>query len=200
MACRGSRGIALLFLDHGTRRRWGVSVTPRPLFTPRKYPVPIVLEAGWAPGPIWTGMENLAPTGIRFPHCPARSQSLYRLRYPALFPQLTKCHLMHKEQQKTTFVPSISSMLLAELVQGRNTVNKDEYQNSCLLRRDAVSLGEWFLTFWKNCISSSSGLIDPRIILLELTDPFKMKAIWSFKKQGISHPTTLFNILKDPNL
>jgi len=31
---RGSRGIALLFLDQGTRRRWGVGVTPRPLFTP----------------------------------------------------------------------------------------------------------------------------------------------------------------------
>jgi hypothetical protein len=26
--------------------------------------VPIVQEAGWAPGPIWTGAENFAPTGI----------------------------------------------------------------------------------------------------------------------------------------
>jgi len=33
---RESRCIALLFHDHGTRRRWGVSVTPRPLFTPGK--------------------------------------------------------------------------------------------------------------------------------------------------------------------
>ena len=33
-AHRGSRGIALLFHDHGTRRGWGVSVTHRPLFTP----------------------------------------------------------------------------------------------------------------------------------------------------------------------
>jgi hypothetical protein len=41
-----------------------VSVTPRPLFTPGKDPVPIVQEAGWAPGPVWTGAENLAPTGI----------------------------------------------------------------------------------------------------------------------------------------
>ena len=48
-AHRGSRGIALIFLDHGTRR-WGVSVTPRPLFTPGKEPVPIVQEAGNAPG------------------------------------------------------------------------------------------------------------------------------------------------------
>jgi hypothetical protein len=35
-AHRGSRGIALLFHDHGPRRGWGVSVTPRPLFTPRE--------------------------------------------------------------------------------------------------------------------------------------------------------------------
>ena len=42
-----------------------VSATPRPLFNPGKDPVPIVQEAGWAPGPVWTGAENLAPTGIR---------------------------------------------------------------------------------------------------------------------------------------
>ena len=82
-AHRGSSGIALPFLDHGTRRGWGVSVTPRPLFTPEKDPVPIVQRAGWAPGPVWTGAENFAPTGIRSPDRPAHSQSLYRLRYPA---------------------------------------------------------------------------------------------------------------------
>ena len=36
-------------------------------FTPGKDAVPIVQEAGWAPGPVWTGAENLAPTGIRSP-------------------------------------------------------------------------------------------------------------------------------------
>jgi hypothetical protein len=78
-AHRGSRGIALLFHDHGTRRRWGVSVTPRPLFTPGKDPVPIVQEAGWAPGPVWTGAKNFAPTGVRSSDLPAGSQSLYWL-------------------------------------------------------------------------------------------------------------------------
>jgi hypothetical protein len=38
--------------------------------------------AGWAPRQEWTGAENLAPTGIRSPDRPARSESLYRLRYP----------------------------------------------------------------------------------------------------------------------
>jgi hypothetical protein len=60
-----------------------VSVTPRPHYTPGKDPVPIVQEAGWAPGPVWTGAENLAPTGIRSPDLPARSQSLYGLSYRA---------------------------------------------------------------------------------------------------------------------
>ena len=83
-AHRGSRGIALPFHDHGTRRGWGVSITPRPLFTPRKDPVPMVQEAGWAPGPVWIGAENLAPTGIRSPDRPACSQSLYWLSYLAL--------------------------------------------------------------------------------------------------------------------
>ena len=48
-----------------------------------KDPVPITQEAGWAPGPVWTSAENLAPTRIRSPYSPARSRSLYRLSYPA---------------------------------------------------------------------------------------------------------------------
>src|SRR5215510_10243366 len=35
-------------------------------FTPGKDPVPIVQEAGWAPGPVWTCAKNRAPTGIFF--------------------------------------------------------------------------------------------------------------------------------------
>ena len=46
---------------------------PGLLFTPGKEPVPIVQEAGWAQGPVWTGEENLAPTGFRSPDRPARS-------------------------------------------------------------------------------------------------------------------------------
>jgi len=53
------------------------------LFTPGKDPVSIVQEAGWAPGPVWIGAENLAPTGIRSPDRPVRRKSLYRIRYPA---------------------------------------------------------------------------------------------------------------------
>jgi hypothetical protein len=56
---------------------------PWPLSSPREDLLPIVQEVGWPPGPVWTGAGNLAPTGIRSPDRPARSQSLYQLRYPA---------------------------------------------------------------------------------------------------------------------
>ena len=58
VARRVGRGIALLFHDRGTRRGWVVSRTPRPHFTPGKDPVPILQEAGWAPGPVWTGGKS----------------------------------------------------------------------------------------------------------------------------------------------
>ena len=32
--------------------------------TLEKDPVPIVQEAGWAPGPVWISAENLAPPGF----------------------------------------------------------------------------------------------------------------------------------------
>ena len=35
-----------------------VSSTPRPQFTPGKDTVPILQEAGWAPGPVWTGGKS----------------------------------------------------------------------------------------------------------------------------------------------
>ena len=57
-AQRLDRGIALLFHDCGTRRVWVVSSTPRPHFTPGKGSVPILQEAGWAPGPVWTGGKS----------------------------------------------------------------------------------------------------------------------------------------------
>jgi len=63
-AHRGSRGIALLFLVHGTGRGWGVSVTLRPLFTPWKDPVPIGREAEWAPGPYGQVRKISSPPGF----------------------------------------------------------------------------------------------------------------------------------------
>jgi hypothetical protein len=57
-------------MTNGTSREWGVSVRLRSIFTLGKDPVPIIQKAGWALGPVWTGAENLAPTGIRSPDHP----------------------------------------------------------------------------------------------------------------------------------
>ena len=59
-----------------------VNAMPWPLYPRERDAVPIVQEAGWAPGPVWTGAESLVPTGIRSPDRPARSELLYRLSYP----------------------------------------------------------------------------------------------------------------------
>ena len=87
VAQRMGRGIALLFHYRGTIKGWVVSSTLRPHFTPGKDPIPILQEAGWAPGPVWTsGKFRLHQYSI--PDRPARSQSLFRLSYSAHIPQL----------------------------------------------------------------------------------------------------------------
>jgi len=56
--------------------------TTRPLY-PRERPG-TNCTGGWMDhrAPVWTGAQNLAPTGIRSPDCPFHSESLYRLSYP----------------------------------------------------------------------------------------------------------------------
>ena len=70
-----------------------VSSTPRPHFIPRKDPVPIVQEAGWAPGPVCTGGKS-RPHRDSIPDRPAPSQSLYRLSYTAHFILLLSFYLL----------------------------------------------------------------------------------------------------------
>jgi hypothetical protein len=43
-----------------------VNATPRPRYPPprQKGPLPIVQEAGWTPGPFWTGAESVAVPGF----------------------------------------------------------------------------------------------------------------------------------------
>ena len=81
MAQRVGRGIALLFHDRGSRRgdwsaaRPGISL-PRERLGTR-------CTGGWVG--IRAGLEGgkSLPHRVSIPHRPARSQSLYRLSYPA---------------------------------------------------------------------------------------------------------------------
>ena len=78
-----SRGIALLSSrTFGTRWGWGIQPHAPAASTPGKDTVTIVQEAGWAPGPFWTGGKSRLHRDS-IPDRPARSQSLYRLSYPA---------------------------------------------------------------------------------------------------------------------
>jgi hypothetical protein len=77
------RGISLHFLDLGTRKG-GCSATSPGCFAPGIDPVLIVQEVGWAPRPGWTCANYLVLTRIRSSDPPARSQSLYRLRFRGL--------------------------------------------------------------------------------------------------------------------
>ena len=58
---RGSGGIALPFFFNLCARWGGGQRHALATLPPRKRPSHIVQEIGWAPGPVWTGAENVAP-------------------------------------------------------------------------------------------------------------------------------------------
>ena len=64
---RGVRAIVLPVIDPDARRRWVVSVTPRPFYLGKRDPAPIIQGSGWFLGPIWMGLENLPPPPPRLP-------------------------------------------------------------------------------------------------------------------------------------
>jgi hypothetical protein len=74
------------------------NATSRLLYPRRREPVPIVKEAGWAPGPVWTGTENLTSTEVLLPTLPAHNELLYRLSYtgPHMLEVVTFRHYRHK--------------------------------------------------------------------------------------------------------
>ena len=82
--------------------------------TAGKEPVSILQEAGWAPGPVWTGGKP-RPHRDSIPDRLSRSQTLYRLSYPAhklfmLHPQIPRTqdlsrHFYTKEN-KIVIIPT----------------------------------------------------------------------------------------------
>ena len=80
VAQTGSRGIVLVTFNVDAMWAWVVIATPWPLYPRETGRVPIVQEAEWAPGPVWTGVRKrtfLAHAWVRTPNRPARSESLY---------------------------------------------------------------------------------------------------------------------------
>jgi hypothetical protein len=82
-AHRGSRGIALLFLDHGTRRGEGSVSRPGRSLPQGKTRYPLYRRLGGPQDRSGQVQKISPPTGIRSPDRPAHSQSLYKLHNPA---------------------------------------------------------------------------------------------------------------------
>ena len=107
-----------------------VSSTPRSHFTPGKDSVPIVQEAGWAPGQVWRGGKpRLQRDSI--PDRPARSQSLYRQNYPNLWQpqQITNAKLTESFAHFSLFL----SVILLTGDANRSTVLKRSMSTSISL-------------------------------------------------------------------
>jgi len=77
----GSRGIALLFYDHGTRRSKGSASRSGSSLPLGKTRYPLYRRLGGPQGRSRKVLKISPPIGIRSPGSPARSQSLYRLSY-----------------------------------------------------------------------------------------------------------------------
>jgi hypothetical protein len=68
LAQMGSRGVALVILILGTNLGLVDNATPLRLYLREREPVPIVLEVGWVPEPVWAGVEkkkSLTLPGVR---------------------------------------------------------------------------------------------------------------------------------------
>ena len=61
-----------------------VSNTPRPHLSPGKDTVPILQEAGWATGPVWTGAKSRLNRDL-MPDRPARNLYIYIYIYIRVF-------------------------------------------------------------------------------------------------------------------
>ena len=86
----------------------GSASRPGRFLPPGKTLYALYRRTEWAPGPVWTGAENLAPTGIRSSDRPAHSHSLYRLRYPDHIIQSTIPRIRVEELSNTTRNVSVS--------------------------------------------------------------------------------------------
>ena len=121
VAQRVGRSIALLFHNRSTRRGWGVSSIPWPLFTPQERPG-THFTGGWV-GPR-AGLDG----GKSHPHWnsildhPARSQSLYRLTTGQL--KLSMCYWHIWEVRKKIVPVFLPVVLLVKCWMFRQAVVK----------------------------------------------------------------------------
>jgi len=96
-----------------------ISVTPRPLFTPGKTRYPLYTRLGGPQGRSGQVRQISSPTGIRSPDHPVRSQSLYRILYPALLLLSGAHHIFHVSRlrvKKSTLCLTLNTLNLSFLI------------------------------------------------------------------------------------
>ena len=120
--------------------------TSRPgSFTPKKDPVPIVEEAVWAPGPVWTGEVNLVPPphrdSIPRPSSPQRVAKTTELSRPLKIHNSSMknlCFIHCRVHCTPPLIPILSHMNLI----GSCTVQDCELMSHKFLLRHACLLRE----------------------------------------------------------
>jgi hypothetical protein len=123
--------VEVLALEGG---EWSATRPGRTL-PPGKTRYPLYRSLGGPPELVWTGAENLAPTGVRSPDRPARSQSLYRLSQPG--PQKFK-------RSRDKYLKIIYSI-------NKNTLCRDHVSPSLLLSVcDLISANKQFVELFFN--------------------------------------------------
>jgi len=108
--------------------------------------VPIV-QAGWAPGSVCTGVENLALTGIRFTDCQARSEYLYLQGYNG--PQITNASLYNEGHPYVLYVLLTFLYLSVMVFNLRRTVKL--FNSACKLYMAVICISQksWlFITYF----------------------------------------------------
>ena len=144
-----------------------VSSTPRPHFTPGKDPVPILQEAGWAPGPVWTGGKS-RPHRDSIPDRPVRSQLLHRLSYPAhFFPKTFQVNI----ETLPPFGPRLFPHTLFQFVMQYHPIT----HNNCPSYRGRHSV------YHKQVIGSNTSLIAPTKDTVPIPDAARSKAQICFR-------------------
>ena len=145
------RGIALPFHDRGTRRGWVVSSTPRPHFTPAKDPVPVLQEAGWVPGPAWTGGKS-HPHRDSIPDRPARSSVAIPTELPGL--RIYRVHV-----QIVSFIIRVSVWSLCQAANPlclrskiliKKTARSSDRWRGCLFELWSIHRLSWEFVFTQN--------------------------------------------------
>jgi len=93
-----------------------VSSTPQPYFTPGKDQVPILQEAEWAPGPVWTGGKS-RPHRDSIPDREARSSVAIPTELP--YPQRNILHTVKRRVVNWIGHIWLRNCLLKHVIEGK---------------------------------------------------------------------------------